>query len=170
MISLVHRCSFNLSAWVRNRKKTTHPCFCAFRFVRLAAIVSIASISYGCFVVDAIERARQLRTYTNMQAITARIEAIKQTKEGAADPTDPRIQEALKSVAGGYDEWGHPFLFRGRRVGRKFSYVLVSIGKDGKLDVKSLDVYFDAPETMIQGMVSRDIVFRDGVAVNNAGK
>lgn len=130
----------------------------------MAILFSLLSLSIGC---GAFQRAKQLRTYTNMQGLAARIEALRSTK-GALSDAD--ATELVKSVAEGRDQWGHPFFYRSRPSEAGLSYVLVSFGSDGKPDVKDLDDYFAVPEEDIDGQVSRDIVFRDGRAIVNAGK
>ena len=56
------------------------------------------------------------------------------------------------------------------RTDNRLTYVVVSLGADGKLDVPDLAEYFQLAESEIHGQPSRDIVFRDGVAVTLAGK
>jgi hypothetical protein len=134
---------------------------------RLLLVLGVASSVCGCFMVDFLERARQLRTYANMQIIAGGLENLRQSGEKV---DDIKLAECLKSVADGKDEWGRPFLFHRRLAGKSFSYVLVSLGRDGTLDTGRLDDYFDVPETRIHGQVSKDIVFRDGASVTKAGK
>jgi Type II secretion system (T2SS), protein G len=107
-----------------------------------------------------------IENYTNMQGISARIEELRAT--GAL--TDARAAELVSAVAGGRDQWGHPFLYRSKSSEAGLSYVLVSLGSDGKPDVKDLVDYFSMPEEDIDGHASRDIVFRDGRPIVNAGK
>jgi hypothetical protein len=57
----------------------------------------------GCFFLDTLDRARQLRTYANMQAIVGRVEEIRAT---AGEISDKQIAEILLSKANGRDETG----------------------------------------------------------------
>jgi hypothetical protein len=120
-----------------------------------------------CLACGAWERAKQLRTYTNMQGIAGRIEELRLAK---GDLSDAKVTELIKSVAEGRDQWGHPFLYRSRVSAAGLSYVLVSFGSDGTSDVKDPDDYFAMPEEDIDGQAARDIVFRDGRPIANAGK
>jgi hypothetical protein len=59
-------------------------------------------------------------------------------------------------------------LFRSDRW--SFSYLLVSCGSDGKLDVPNIDEYFNLGKVDVRGVTWHDIVFRDGRPVTNASK
>lgn len=127
-----------------------------------------AFILAACFVRDHYVRAQQLRTYADMQTIVAEVEQIRSSI--SAPLTDLQVQTILDSVAQGRDAWGRRLLFRSKPSKAGFSYILVSYGSDGKPDVSSLEEYFKLPESRIQGDGRKDIVFRNGMPVTNAGK
>jgi hypothetical protein len=116
-----------------------------------------------------LDRIRQIRTVADMQTIIAKIEQIR-----ANDPEFPtdsaKVRKVISSIAGGRDAWRHEFLYLARPTSRGVSYVLVSLGSDGKLDVAQLTAYFNTPEQVIHDMPWKDIVFRDGHPITRAGK
>lgn len=136
--------------------------------VRLAITMALALLLAACSVRDSYVRAKQVRTYADMQTIVAKIEQLRSF--APAPPKELQAQAILDSVAQGRDAWGHLFVFRSRPSKGGFSYILVSYGSDGKPDVPSLDEYFTIPESRVQGNGRKDIVFRDGMPVANAGK
>ncbi len=104
-----------------------------------------------------------------MQTIVAKIEEIRtQTPEFLSDQA--KMHDVISRIAGGRDAWRHEFLYLARSTSRGVSYVLVSLGSDGKLDVAQLKEYFNTPEQFIHGMPWKDIVFRDGHPITRAGK
>lgn len=80
-------------------------------------------------------------------------------------------RSAITSEAEGRDQWGNPFVFIVKDQGSSYSYLLISYGSDDQLDVASPEMYFDDDkEELILGQPQRDIVFRDGLPLKNAGK
>jgi hypothetical protein len=135
--------------------------------VLVSAFVVVASA--GCFVADTYQRARQLRTYTNMQAICGQIKELKLEHGDTLDAS--KIAEVLKSKAGGLDQWGHSLIYHSRRnEAGKVSDLLVSYGSDGKLDIKNIDGYYYAAPESVDDAPERDIVFRDCEPLLSAGK
>lgn len=122
----------------------------------------------ACSVRDSYVRAKQVRTFTDMQTIVSQIEQLRAST--IAPLREEQIQVILDSVAEGRDAWGRRYFFRSKQSGNGFSYVLVSYGSDGRPDVASLEEYFRLPESRIQGSGWKDIVFRDGLPIANAGK
>ena len=133
----------------------------------LLASFLIASAS-GCVVADVFARARQLRTYTNMQAIVGRIEEFRLVN--GDKNLDALVSAFIKTEGEGRDEWGNSFIYKSRRDSSGFAYLLVSWGSDGSLDVASVDQYFHAPQESVSGKFERDIVFLNGSALKRAGK
>jgi len=138
------------------------------RAYRLTIIPALALVLAACSVRDAYVRAKQVRTYADMQTIVSKIEQLRSST--AAPLKEPQVQAILDSVAHGRDAWGHRFVFRSKPSRGGFSYILVSYGSDGKPDVSKPEEYFTLPESRIQGDGCKDIVFRDGMPVANAGK
>jgi hypothetical protein len=134
-----------------------------------AGILLLVGAGTGCFFVDAYQRAKQLRTYTNMQSICGNIRESRLEHGGTID--DATIEEILQSEAGGFDEWGHRLAYNSRRSeAGAVSYLLVSYGSDGKLDIEKIDGYYWAQPGSVVGHPERDIVFKDDVPLRGAGK
>jgi hypothetical protein len=120
----------------------------------------------GC---GALDRGKQVRSVGTMQAIVAKLEDVRRLgPTGLYDR--PRMQALIQSVERGRDGWGHELLYLVTAAQRGPSYVLVSLGSDGKLDVSDPVEYFNAPPSRIVDEPWRDIVFRDGKQVTLAGK
>ena len=125
----------------------------------LVAIVTVAAWSFR-------RRALQVRTFADMQAISKRIS----THLEAGDRSPEALQGIVRSVNQGKDAWGSDFILEIRKTDRGFSYLLVSRGSDGQLDVASPAAYFDLQHVDIRRQYAKDLVFRDGAAVTAAGK
>jgi hypothetical protein len=112
---------------------------------------------------------RQVRTVADMQTIVAGIEALR--AQSLSERQLPiAVRREVLSVAKGQDAWHHDLVYLIRRKGSEFSYVLVSMGSDGKMDMAGSDVYFTMPEHMARAEPWEDIVFRDGHMITRAGK
>jgi hypothetical protein len=86
-------------------------------------------------------------------------------------PTQEEVDDIIfREVPSGGDAWGSPFLWRTRAESGEISYVLISCGSDHTLDLGDLDAYFKLRETKINLDTGRDIVYRDGRPVTDAGK
>jgi hypothetical protein len=127
----------------------------------------VAILLEGCFVRNFLDRAKQLRTYANMQAIVGRIEEARAT---GGEISDKQIAEILRSKANGRDEWGRLLIYGSRRGSDGFSYIVASLGRDGRLDVPKLENYYTSTLEYIDGKPDRDIVFVNGSPLKNAGK
>lgn len=135
--------------------------------VKLSAAL-FAVIAVCLSACNALNEARQVKTYANMQAIVSRLET---SRAQGRDVFRAQSQYAIASEADGHDQWGNPFVFIMKDQGQNYSYLLISYGSDGQLDVASPDMYFDDnKEELILGQPERDIVFRDGLPLKNAGK
>ena len=66
--------------------------------------------------------------------------------------------------------WGNRMRFRLQPSSHGAEYLLVSFGADGKCDVANIDLYFAVSGARIDGPPDRDIVFRTGEPLMNAGK
>jgi hypothetical protein len=133
---------------------------------KIAAFLLTAPFIVSCSKID---RARQVRTFTDMQTITGEIEALREREPGSlGDPS--RIRRLVSATAGGRDAWHHKYLFLTKPTRTGLSYVLVSMGSDGKSDVTDPSEYLALSERIIHDEPWRDIVFRDGQPVTRAGK
>lgn len=137
----------------------------AIRWVVFFVAVAV-SAACVCWVHDSYQRAQQLRTYTDRQVTVHRIEAVR----ARGELTVSRLHElALEDE--GVDSWGHELRLAWRSSGTVVdSYLLLSPGADGELDVDTLEAYFEADVESVAGKPESDIVFRDGEPIRNAGK
>lgn len=132
------------------------------------ATVALAASLPSCGIRDGYVRAKQVRTFADLQVITERIDDAISKNRGMIQPSQAR--EVILGVNGGRDAWGNEILFHSNVRDGKFTYVLVSPGEDGKLDLASLDDYFGVPVSSVHGLGGKDIVFRDGQPVTMGGK
>jgi hypothetical protein len=131
-----------------------------------AAFLLVVMFVLSCSKAD---RIRQVRTFSDMQTITGEIEALREREPGAlGNPS--RIRRLISATGRGRDAWNHEYLFLTRTTRTGFSYVLVSMGSDGKSDVADRSDYFSMSDDIIHGRPWRDIVFRDGHPITRAGK
>lgn len=119
----------------------------------------LLTASTGCMWID---RGRQVRTHANMQTIVRALETLKE--RGAL--TTSNAEASIAAVSDGLDGWGRRYIFR--QSGD--SYLLISTGSDGELDVSSPSVYFGTTFASVAKQYDRDIVFRDGAPVRSGGK
>lgn len=119
---------------------------------------------------DYTEGVRQVRSTADLESIAARIENGK--TQGSVADVERIVTAAVASVHGGKDPWGHPYVWRVRAGATGVSYVVLSTGSDGQLDVPAIDEYFtkEGHEVLRSSEHKRDIVFRDGSAVVTGGK
>jgi hypothetical protein len=129
-------------------------------------LLLLASLLIAC---GRLERIKQVRTVADMQTIVAKIEALRERAPSAISDT-AQTRSLISSVAGGRDAWGNELLCFTKATATGVSYVLVSMGSDGKSDVADPQDYFTMPERTIHDEPWRDIVFRDGLTITRAGK
>jgi hypothetical protein len=119
---------------------------------------------------DSTEGVKQVRSTADLQSIIARIE--NGNPRGSVADVERIVSAAVANVHGGNDPWGHPYVWRVRAGATGVSYVVLSTGSDGQLDVPAIDEYFTkvGQEVLRSSEHQRDIVFRDGDAVVTGGK
>jgi hypothetical protein len=87
------------------------------------------------------------------------------------DSRGPLSAEELLALAhqigDGKDSWGNPYQVEIRKT-PTYSWLLVSLGSDGRLDVTNIGEYFHSVEEDIVKHPWRDIIFRDGSHVTIA--
>jgi len=127
--------------------------------IALMIIVAVAAWSFR-------RRALQVRTFADMQVISKKITAHLE----AGDRSREALEAVVRSVNQGKDAWGNDFVLQIRDTDQSYSYLLISRGSDGRLDVASAAAYFDLQRVDIRRQYAEDLVFRDGVAVTVAGK
>jgi hypothetical protein len=138
------------------------------RVVEIALVIAIA-VMIIVAVAAALSfrrRALQVRTFADMQVISRKITAHLQT----GDRSREALEALVRSVNQGKDAWGNDFVLQIRDTDQGYSYLLISPGSDGRLDVASAAAYFDLERVDIRRQYANDLVFRDGVAVTMAGK
>lgn len=133
----------------------------------LAAAMTLATAG-SCGYYESYQEAKQVRTHADLQTITSTIEDLKAERGGNLQATS--IEAAIAQVNEGRDAWGNAFRYRLREVDGSASYIVLSYGKDDRPDIADISDYFDVTPEVVAGELSRDIVFRDGVPLKNAGK
>ena|SRR5258708_262098 len=131
---------------------------------RVIALTVILLLIAGCKFYNA---GKQVRTVATMQGICALIE---QKKDEHRSIDEVGIRMLAKQVAGGRDGWGNEILVATRNTPHGLSYLLISMGSDGQLDVSTPRLYFAKTPADVRIDTTRDIVFVDGKQVTNAGK
>jgi hypothetical protein len=104
---------------------------------------------------------RQTPTFADLQAISRKLDRLRETRGSFTVADALRVARPYR---GGRDSWGNPYLFEVRTT-PSFSFLAISTGRDGRLDVADASNYFSWPQENIVGKLDRDIVFRDGAAV-----
>lgn len=128
-----------------------------------------------CCRCDFTEGVKQVRCTADLQTITAKIENGKAqayaSRKAIAD-VEGVVHAAVTSVNRGRDPWGNPYVWQVRQGAKGTSYVVLSTGSDGRLDVPSINDYFakSTHEVLKSSEHHRDIVFRDGDALITGGK
>ena len=131
------------------------------------AALGVAMVCCRC---DYTEGVKQVRCTADLQTITAKVENEK-SQRSAAD-VERVVSAAVASVHGGRDPWGNPYVWKIRAGANGVSYVVLSTGSDGQLDVPAIDDYFTTKQHQVlrASEHARDIVFRDGEALVTGGK
>ena len=128
------------------------------------AVLGLATLIYGGFYgYHTWHRLKQIGTFSRLQGIAG---LLKKSTESNPELSEAVLAKSIHEVGRGRDSWGNEFLFKLNDQG---SWVVVSRGKDGKLDLPSLDDYFSAESEVVRGSYSRDIFFRDGIPISDAG-
>ncbi len=128
----------------------------------------LALLVSNCGAFEAYSRAKQLRTFADMQVICGRIEMEGRQLGRALSASE--LRTAVHAVNEGLDAWGNSFELEVRESRGTTDFVLVSRGSDGVLEHSSLADYFLLEARDIHGDSAADIVFRNGEAVTHAGK
>lgn len=119
-------------------------------------------ILLGC---DAYWRiSRQIPTFADLYSSADELQLLVEKHGSVSDAEAYRI---IRKRNSGLDSWGNPIVFRAKSS-PQFSFLLLSLGSDGKLDVDDIESYFSHPREVIVGQFDRDIVFRDGKPVTIA--
>lgn len=114
----------------------------------LVVLPLVACDQYG-------EVKKQLPTFADMQNLARAIQSVVD-EEGSISDEDARKLIAI--INDGKDAWGTGLLYKSRED-PEFTFLLVSLGRDRKLDVTHLEDYFYVEKRIIEGELDRDIVF-----------
>ncbi len=137
-------------------------------FVVTAAIAMAILIGIAiAYVRQMMNRGFQINTSVRMSVICDAIE--RDTRRLDAAAASARARKIVLEHYGGLDAWHRPLLFVSRLEQGRFSYVLVSVGSDGKAD-RPAEQYFSVPRSDIRGSAERDVVFRNGQWITNGMK
>jgi hypothetical protein len=139
-----------------------------WRTLRLGACILFFPLATGCDYWRGYLQSKQVRTFAEIQGITSRIEALRQRDPDSV--TAAAIENAIAQSRGGRDAWGHPIAYAITSERGVVNYVIVSAGRDGRLDVETIDKYFTSAPERVSGQWDRDVVFRNGDPLLNAGK
>lgn len=131
-------------------------------------LAASALMAAGCTRLGGVrDRVLQVGTYADLQEISWNL------KRRDLTVTDPGALEQIKgvveSVRQGRDRWGRPLRYSILKSREGGSYVVYSTGADGIRDSEEDSWYFELTPRSIKGELDRDIVFRDGRPVTNAG-
>lgn len=109
----------------------------------------------------------QLPTFANLQCSAIEVQKM-QRLDMNLERTN--VEKAIVDCFGSaQDVWGNEIQFL-ISPENPHSFLLISLGSDGKLDIPDPHFYFNDKPRNIIGQLERDIIFRDGVAVTDAGK
>jgi len=128
-----------------------------------ASFALAAFLGLSC---NALDRSRQVQTFGDMQVMAEMITDLQRTGQ----PSAVQVRSALRRVHDGRDAWGNEVSFFATAESGRHGYILVSPGSDGILESEDEAYYLQLEHEDIRGTAVRDIVFRDGKAVTNAGK
>ena len=129
---------------------------------RTVLVLLVAGLTIGCH--EYFQLTRQTATFADMQNISREL-------FDSCHETGTLSEEVASRIASQYnngkDRWGNPFLFH-YRDHPACSFILVSLGSDGIIDVDDITIYFEKRREDIVGHLDRDIVFRDGMWITRA--
>lgn len=131
-------------------------------------VLAIGVVSQSCGKLDVWGRQKQIDSYSRVSAIAKLLENRRAESGGVLSESD--VTAAVRSVGNGLDAWGHEIRVFSQSRGETSTFVVVSPGRDGKLEFVDPEPYFASSRVDIRGLLDRDIVFRDGQCVTNAGK
>ncbi|MEA2465179.1 MAG: hypothetical protein QOJ98_2926 [Acidobacteriota bacterium] len=136
-------------------------------FAAVGLLLAILVAGGALLVRRTMNRGFQINTAARMKALCQLIE--QDTKSMTASEAASRARQIIASRYEARDAWQQPLVFMALEDGQRLSYILVSLGSDGKAD-RPLQDYFSYPKRDIRGYPQSDIVFRDGDWITNAFK
>jgi hypothetical protein len=142
-------------------RKTTRWALTALLLLAAGIVLVVAVTAWSLY-----QRGLQVGTFARMQTIAWKLDV--SIRGGLR--SEPELLSVVKSVANGRDTWGRKLVLVVRPSPEGVDYVLVSKGRDGKLDLPDFADYFSVGEVDVRHELSRDIIFRNGTPITNAGK
>ncbi len=122
--------------------------------------LSISVVLFGCDAYQEVHK--QLPAFANLKNTALEIQDV--IDEQGSITNSEALRIVRKRHKDGLDSWGSPIVFKATKKPR-FSFILISFGRDRKLDVDHVDQYFTHIQEDTAGDYDRDIVFRDGKPV-----
>ena len=131
-------------------------------------------ISASCFLlllacddIDALRRERQIKTYWALTRAGIELTALSRSQS----LTTTMVKEAVgRHLSGRKDFWGNQILILTKTTDANVeSYVLVSLGSDGRQD-RTEDEYFYVQPHSVRASLKLDLIVRDGEPISLAGK
>ncbi|MCD4748226.1 MAG: hypothetical protein K8R59_02530 [Thermoanaerobaculales bacterium] len=113
-------------------------------------------------------RLKQIDSFSRVAAIAKTLDS--RCANSGGPLSEGEISTIVKSIGSGLDAWGHDIRILNPSNDQGAGYIVVSPGRDGEFDFTNTDRYFTLPRVDIRGLLDRDIVYRDGRCVTNAGK
>ena len=137
------------------------------RWIAVAVCCFCFLVLSGCDYVEAYRRGKQVGTYARLQTISLRVQ---DSVDRGETVTEALLRSVIQDEGDGRDTWGNAYRFAIMRRGESVSWIVLSLGSDGRCDLSNIRQYFGAKEEVVSGQFERDIVFRDGKPLKNAGK
>lgn len=111
------------------------------------------------------QERRESHTLANLQALAARLQDVAENRTSVEKKDfDSVVQEYFEN---GKDPWGNPIVFVSSLEGGKTTFLLISTGSDGALDVANEREYFEVDEPISSLKEDgRDIVMRGVTAIS----
>lgn len=109
------------------------------------------AVSFACALAVScswLDQGRQVRTVANMQTISSGLESLRALQPDLLSDRG-KVLGVIRSVASGRDAWGNEYLYYYKMSTAGPSYVLISMGKDGRAEYKSPELYFSLSGTEI---------------------
>lgn len=131
-------------------------------------VLAVSVVSQSCGKLNVWGRRKQIDSYSRVSTIARLLENRRAQSSGILSESD--VNAAVTSIGNGLDAWGHEIRVFSESDGKASTFVVVSPGRDGKLEFEDPEPYFASSRVDIRGLLDRDIVFRDGQCVTNAGK
>ena len=130
----------------------------------MKTVVSIMLVSVLLTSCDARHVIDQVSTFANVQAAALEIQ---EHVDRFGPISDLEALGMIRRRDGGLDNWRNPMIYQSKAE-PGFSFLVISLGRDGALDTEAVSDYFDFEREDIYGDYDRDIVYRNSEPVTIA--